>query len=40
LGTQKLLAQIEKGRDDASALETMVSTRFIPRDSTGPVPSS
>ncbi|MFC1776059.1 LacI family DNA-binding transcriptional regulator [Pseudomonadota bacterium] len=40
LGTQKLLAQIEKGEDDASALETMVSTRFIPRESTGPAPSS
>ena len=40
LGTQKLLAQIEKGRDDASTLETLVSTRFIPRESTGPVPSS
>ena len=40
LGTQKLLAQIEKGQDDASDLETMVSTRFIPRESTGPAPSS
>jgi LacI family transcriptional regulator len=40
LGTQKLLAQIEQGQDEASALETMVSTRFIPRESTGPAPSS
>ena len=40
LGTQKLLAQIEKGRDGVSDLETMVSTRFIPRESTGPAPSS
>ena len=40
LGTQKLLAQIENGRDEDSTLETMVPTLFIPRDSTGPVPSS
>ena len=40
LGTQKLLAQIENGADLANTFETMVSTRFIPRESTGPVPSS
>lgn len=40
LGTQKLLAQIENGRDDDNTLETMVPTLFIPRESTGPVPSS
>lgn len=40
LGTQKLLAQIEQGRGDASDLETMVSTRFIPRESTGPAPGN
>ena len=38
LGTQKLLAQIETGPEDARSFETMVSTRFIPRESTGPVP--
>jgi LacI family transcriptional regulator len=40
LGTQKLLAQIENGPDDANSLETLVPTRFIPRESTGPVPGS
>jgi len=38
LGTQKLLAQIEKGPEEADTFETMVSTRFIPRESTGPAP--
>jgi len=38
LGTQKLLAQIENGTQDAQSLQTMVSTRFIPRKSTGPAP--
>jgi LacI family transcriptional regulator len=38
LGTQKLLAQIEKEPEDARSFETMVSTRFIPRKSTGPAP--
>jgi len=40
MGTQKLLAQIESDPDAVSDLETMVSTRFIPRESTGPAPSS
>lgn len=39
LGTQKLLAQIEEGADGADRFETMVSTRFIPGESTGPAPS-
>ena len=40
LGTQKLLAQIEGDTDAASSMKTMVSTRFIDRESVGPVPSS
>jgi LacI family transcriptional regulator len=39
LGTQKLLAQIESGPEAAGDLETMVSSRFVPRGSTGPVPT-
>ena len=39
LGTQKLLAQIDEGPEAARGFETMVSSRFIPRESTGPVPS-
>ncbi len=38
LGTQKLLALINEGADAARAFETMVSPRFLPRESTGPVP--
>lgn len=40
LGTQKLLAQIEGDQEEATAMETMVSTRFIDRESTGPAPTS
>ncbi len=39
LGTQKLLAQIDEGPDAARAFETMVSPQFVPRESTGPVPT-
>lgn len=39
LGTQKLLALIEEGPDGARGFETMVSPRFLPRGSTGPVPT-
>ena len=39
LGTQKLIALIEKGPDAARDFETMVSPRFVPRGSTGPAPS-
>jgi len=38
LGTQKLLALIKGGADAARDFETMVSPRFLPRESTGPVP--
>lgn len=38
LGTQKLLALINDGPDAARAFETMVSPRFLPRESTGPAP--
>jgi DNA-binding LacI/PurR family transcriptional regulator len=38
LATQKILAQIDVGADDAPALETMVSPWFEPRESTGPAP--
>lgn len=38
LGTQKLLALINEGSDAARAFETMVSPRFLPRESTGPAP--
>ncbi len=38
LGTQKLLAQIEQGEDAAQTYETLVSPRFVPRESTGPAP--
>ena len=40
LGTQKLLAQIEKGLDAAHAFETTVSPSFVPRESTGPAPAA
>ena len=40
LGTQKLLAQIEKDADGADTFETMVSTRFIPRESISKAPSA
>jgi LacI family transcriptional regulator len=39
LGAQKLLALIEQGAEVASTFETMVPTRFIPGESTGPVRS-
>jgi LacI family transcriptional regulator len=39
LGTQKLLAQINEGEEAASAFDTMISPRFVPRESTGPAPS-
>ena len=38
LATQKMLAQISEGADDAPVLETMVSPWFEPRESTGPAP--
>ncbi len=38
LATQKMLAQINDDIDAASVLGTMVSPRFEPRESTGPVP--
>jgi len=40
LGTQKLLAQINGDTEAAAALRTMVSPRFVPRESTGPAPGS
>ncbi len=40
LGTQKLLALIDHGPDAARGFETMVSPQFVPRESTGPAPSS
>ncbi len=40
LGTQKLLALIDQGPDAARGFETMVSPQFVPRESTGPAPSS
>jgi LacI family transcriptional regulator len=39
LGTRKLLALINEGPDAAREFETMVSPRFLPRESTGPVPA-
>ncbi len=39
LATQKLLALINDGPDGARDFEAMVSPQFIPRDSTGPVPT-
>lgn len=39
LGTQKLLAQIEEGREAAQEFETMVPSLFIARESTGPAPA-
>ncbi|MBT5220431.1 MAG: LacI family DNA-binding transcriptional regulator [Woeseia sp.] len=36
LATQKLLAQINEDVEAASDIETMVSPRFVPRESTGP----
>lgn len=38
LATQKLLAQINENVEAASDFETMVSPRFVPRESTGPAP--
>jgi len=38
LGSQKLLALIEEGPDAAHGIETMVSPRFVPRESTGLAP--
>jgi LacI family transcriptional regulator len=38
LATQKILAQINGQADEARAIETMVSPRFVPRESTGPAP--
>ena len=40
LGTQKLLAIINEGEEAAEKFETMVSPRFVPRESTGPAPKS
>lgn len=40
LGTKKLLALVNEGPDAARAFETMVSPRFLPRESTGPAPTS
>ena len=39
LGTQKLLALIDEGADAARGFETMISPQFVPRESTGPVPT-
>ena len=39
LGTQKLLALINDGPEAAREFETMVSPRFLPRESTGPAPT-
>ena len=39
LGTQKLLALINDGPEAARDFETMVSPRFLPRESTGPAPT-
>ena len=38
LGTRKLLAQINGNVEALAASGTMVSSRFVPRESTGPVP--
>ncbi len=38
LATQKMLVQFDNGGDDAHIFETMVSPRFVPRESTGPAP--
>ena len=38
LGTRKLLAQINEGAEAAREFDTMVSPRFVARESTGPVP--
>jgi LacI family transcriptional regulator len=40
LATCKLLALIEGGKEAASSMGTLVSLRFVPRESTGPVPAS
>ena len=40
LGTEKLLALIEDGPDAARGFETMISPRFVPRESTGPAPKT
>ncbi len=39
LGTQKLLALIEEGPEGASVYKSVVFPRFVPRESTGPVPA-
>ena len=39
LGTRKLLAQIDEGPDAARGFETMVSPKFVPRQSTGAAPN-
>ncbi|MGD9264599.1 MAG: substrate-binding domain-containing protein, partial [Lysobacterales bacterium] len=39
LGTQKLLALIEEGPEAARTYKSVVTPRFVPRESTGPVPS-
>ena len=39
LGTRKLLAQIEQRTEVAAEFETLVSPRFLPRESTGPAPA-
>ena len=38
LATRKLLVQIDAGNRDAANFETVVSSRFEPRESTGPAP--
>ena len=38
LGTRKLLSLIDEGPDAARGIETMVSPKFVPRQSTGPAP--
>jgi len=40
LATQKILAQINGNSNDAQCFETMVSPRFVSRESTGPAPGS
>lgn len=39
LGTMKLLALINEGKSAAASIETLVSPRFVPRESTGPAPA-
>jgi len=40
LATQKMLAQINEDTDAGCVFETMVSPRFVPRESTGPAPGT